>query len=71
MSSFLSEEYITEEEMARLLKLRSLSALKSRRQRGTNHPPYVEVGNEILYPKRMFLEWIRKQPVIWEVKSAS
>lgn len=67
---FLKDEYLTESELCQILGIKS-STLAGRRSCGTNHPPYVEVGKVRLYPKRMFLEWIAKRPVIWEVKSAS
>ncbi len=62
-------EYFTEEEMVNILKLKSVAALKSRRARGTNHPPYVEIGRTVLYPRRMFFQWVDGKAVIWEVRS--
>lgn len=67
---FIKSDYLTEEEVCEILKIKS-TTLTQRRSNGTNHPPYVEVGRIRLYPKRMFKQWIDKQKVIWEVKSAS
>lgn len=70
MSPEIRARYFNEAEVAEILKIK-VTALKSRRSRGTNHPPYIQAGKEVFYPKDMFLEWMSRQPVIWEVKGAS
>jgi hypothetical protein len=69
-AEFLKEDYLTEDEVCAILKIKP-STLASRRCNGTEHPPYVEIGKVRLYPKAMFREWIAKRKVIWEVRSAS
>jgi hypothetical protein len=58
--------------VAAILKLRGgVKTLKRRRSQGTEHPPYVQIGKAIYYPKPMFLDWMNQRPIIWEVKRAS
>lgn len=69
---FLRDHYLSEDEAAKLMRLRGgAKTLKRRRATGTEHPPYIEVGDEIYYPKALFLDWMNQRPVIWEVKRAS
>lgn len=60
-------EYYSEEEMAEILRI-SVQTLRSRRMRGTNHPPYVTIGRDTLYPKDLVHKWLSALPVIWEVR---
>ena len=66
----IGDEFFTEDQICEILGIK-LSTLKARRYCGTDHPPYQEIGTKRYYPKRMFFEWARKRPVIWEVKGAS
>jgi predicted DNA-binding transcriptional regulator AlpA len=69
---FLKQNYLTMDEVATILKLRNgAKTLRSRISRGTEHPPYVEIGNAFYFPKSEFLAWAEKRPIVWEVKSAS
>lgn len=49
-------DYFTEEEMAGILRVKA-STLKQNRCLKKNHPPFVKVGNSILYPKIDFKKW--------------
>lgn len=71
VQDFLSESYLTLDQAAAVLKIK-VKTLRSRLGTGTEHPPYVELRRGVyLFPKRLFLDWIGKRPIIWEVKSAS
>jgi hypothetical protein len=64
-------EYLTLEQMSEVLRLEP-STLASRISRGTDHPPYLELRRGVkVFPKRMFLDWVAKKTVFWEVKGAS
>lgn len=66
--SFKQPEYYTEAEMANMLRI-DVKTLKSRRSRGTNHPPYVEITRgHVLYPKEPVEKWLSTLNVIWEVR---
>ena len=67
--AFIREDFLTDEDVCEILKIKP-STLASRRSCGTNHPPYIEIGKVRWYPKAMFIEWMKKQPVLWEVKGA-
>lgn len=60
-------EYYSEDEMAHILRI-SVKTLRSRRSRGTNHPPYVVVGRQALYPKALVVKYMGELPVLWEVR---
>lgn len=60
-------EFYSEEEMAKILRI-DLKTLRSRRSRGTNHPPYVQIGRQVLYPKNLYLKWVTALPIFWEVR---
>lgn len=60
-------EYFSEDEMADILRV-DVKTLRSRRSRGTNHPPYVVIGRQTLYPKDLVLKYLGALPVIWEVR---
>jgi len=70
MENLIAAEYFTEQEVCKIMRLKQ-STLAGRISRGTEHPPYVEIGRERYYPKKMFFEWAQKRPVIWSVKDAS
>lgn len=60
-------EYYSESEMADILRV-EVKTLRSRRSRGTNHPPYVQIGRYVLYPKELVNKWLMTLPVTWEVR---
>jgi hypothetical protein len=63
--------YLTEDEICGILRVKK-DTLANRISCGTDHPPFVVLARGIrIYPKRMFLDWIAKKQVIWEVKSAA
>ena len=68
---FIHEHYLSEDEVAKIMRLRGgVKTLKRRRAQGVEHPPYITVGNEIYYPKPLFLDWMNQRPIVWEVKRA-
>lgn len=68
---FIRDHYLSEDEAAEVMRLKGgARTLRRRRSQGTEHPPYVEVGNAVYYPKSLFLDWMNQRPVIWEVKRA-
>lgn len=60
-------EYYSEAEMAEILRV-DPKTLRSRRSRGTNHPPYVVIGRQTLYPKDLVQKYLDALPVLWEVR---
>lgn len=68
MQKELKHQYYTEAEMAEILRI-TVKKLRSRRSRGTNHPPYVEIARgQILYPKALVDKYLLQLNVFWEVK---
>lgn len=63
-------EYYSEQEMAEFLRI-EVKTLRSRRSRGTNHPPYVEIARDTFYPKDLVHKWLSTLPVTWEVRNVS
>jgi|GEM_PF-6581746 len=62
------EDYFSEEEMAAILRIKK-ATLKQNRCLKKNHPPFVKVGNSILYPKSEFSSWkdsriVRERPSV-------
>jgi hypothetical protein len=70
IAEVLKDDFFSEEEMARMMRIK-VATLKRRIATGTEHPPYVEIGRERLFPRDQFREWARNRKVIYEVKSAS
>lgn len=68
VSETLREDFYSEHEMAQILNIK-LRTLRLRIGTGTEHPPYIEIGRERLFPKDLFREWARKRPLVYEVKS--
>ncbi len=67
----IEKNYFTEEQILSILKIKK-TTLRDRIYNGTEHPPYMELGRGYrLFPKEMFIEWIRTRPITWEVKRAS
>lgn len=65
------DEYFTEEEVCKLLspgKPLARETLQVRRSRGENHPPYIKLGQTILYPKSEFYKWLKSQPIKRELR---
>lgn len=63
--------YLTLDEVCGILKIKP-KTLRARLGTGTEHPPYVEIRRGVyMFPKNLFLDWIGKRPIVWEVKSAS
>lgn len=60
------DEYFTEDEMGALLGVLK-STLQKRRCMGLGHPPFVKLGNQILYPKQLAKNWIKNHPVQSEI----
>lgn len=59
-------EYFTEIEMSSLLGVIK-STLQKRRCMGSDHPPFIKVGKQILYPKHLAKAWLKNQPVHSEI----
>ena len=74
MSAKQQLDFYSEEEMAEIMRIKSddpVKTLRSRRSRGTSHPPYVMVGRQALYPKDLAHKWFDSLPVTWEVRHVS
>lgn len=54
-------EYYSEDEMAQILRI-EVRTLRSRRSRGTNHPPYVTIARHVLYPKDLVIKYLGALP---------
>lgn len=52
-----TEKYLSEKEMASMIKVTDRS-LKNRRCIGKNHPPFIKVGATILYPESLAHKWL-------------
>jgi hypothetical protein len=63
-------DQFSEVEMAAELKI-PLKTLRSRRSRGTNHPPYRQIGRDVYYPKDLYEKWLNSYAVVWEVRHVS
>lgn len=77
IAEVLKEEFFSMEEMATMLIRRrvttteqKVAALIRRIRAGTDHPPYIQIEGEYLFPKALFMGWAKKRPVVYEVKSA-
>lgn len=57
MGNRILAEFYTEEEVAEALGL-SPATLMNRRYAGKDHPPYIKVGNRVMYRKTQFWSWI-------------
>lgn len=55
-------QYFKEDEMCRLLDI-EMPTLQSRRSRGNDHPPYIKIGRQVLYPKDKYVAWLKAQPL--------
>jgi len=66
----LLDKYYDEEEICRFLgcNKRTLQTYRSNR---TNHPPFIKLGNKILYPKDEFHRWLKDQPIFRALKAVS
>lgn len=62
----IKDEYYDEPEVAAALGLK-IKGLRDRRLEGKNHPPFIKIGRQILYPKRDFDLWMKKLQVIREI----
>lgn len=64
MSPFeqLMNEYLKEEETAKLLGL-SIKTLRNRRYSRKDHPPFIKVSNEVLYPVDKLKQWLKDKEV--------
>ena len=61
-------EFYSEQEMAEILRI-EVKTLRSRRARGTDHPPYIRIGRDTLYPKEPVQRYLDSRPMTWEVRS--
>jgi hypothetical protein len=65
------DEFYTEDQVCSLLRIKP-STLKSRISTGTEHPPYQELRRGVrVYPKNLFLKWVKERKVMFDVKAAS
>lgn len=70
MQKEIAEYAYTAEEVAELLGLK-MSTLMLRLYRRSNCPPFQKLGRGFyVFPKELFMEWLRRQPVSFEVKDA-
>lgn len=67
ISNVMKDYCYTMEEMAEIMKI-ATSTLKRRIYDRKNLPPYQKVGDEYLFPKNLFEEWVKAQPVEYQVK---
>lgn len=64
------EDFYTEDEMCKLLNYKQTTLRKNRCIR-KNHPPFMKLGNQIIYPKREYLRWVHSKAVERELKYAN
>jgi len=60
-SESLLEEYLSEDEVAKLVKMKPRTLRRWRQRR--DGPPFVPMGRDVLYPKDGFREWLRSRLV--------
>jgi len=53
-------DFYSEDEMARFLGV-TVETLRKRRCAGKNHPPFVSIGNGVVFPKDEFDRWVRSR----------
>lgn len=63
------EDYLTDEDVAEILRL-EVSTVKKNRRIGKNHPPFIKIGARILYPRDQFEKWLKQKTVIQEIKAS-
>lgn len=60
MKTHQTEKYLTEKEMAAVIKI-SDKSLKNRRCAGKNHPPFIKLGSTVLYPESLAHKWLMEK----------
>lgn len=66
----LKSQYLSEEEMAQVLRV-TLACLKKRRYSGKDHPPFIKMGDAVIYPVEPFRRWAKDREVRQLNKRAS
>lgn len=61
--------YYTEEYVQKFFRCSTLAALRVRRSRDKNHPPFRKFGRLVKYPKKEFHAWVSAQPLRGEAAS--
>lgn len=67
IAEVLKDDFYSFEDVAKHLGLRP-STLKQRIYNGTDHPPYMKVMGQYVFPTEEFRMWIKAKPVIREVR---
>lgn len=67
-------EYFTEKEMCLLLspeKPLAKSTLQGRRSNGEKHPPFIKIGQTVLYPKKQYYEWLKAHAIHTQISGSN
>lgn len=61
------ETMLTEQEVAEILRVKK-QTIAAWRCRGKDYPPYVRIGQRVLYSKKALIDWINWKAGIREAK---
>lgn len=64
------QEFMSEEQVANILNI-DIRTLQNRRYARKNHPPFIKVGDTVLYRRTAFIQWMKEREKHQENRRAS